>query len=129
MARKKTARQRGLDVYRRMGWGGNDNLRKVDEDAWRFTTDFLFGEIWSRPGLSLRERELVTLVALIAMEAEGITTHMRNARHLGISLDEIKEVILQVMYYLGQPKGFLALRRLKQVKDETAMTKKRAKRK
>lgn len=120
MAGKKTGRQRGLDVYRRMGWGTNENLRKVDEDAWRFTTDFLFGEIWSRAKLSLRERELVTLTALIAMEAEGISTHMRKARHVGITLDEIREVILQVMYYLGQPKGFWALRKLREVKEEAA---------
>ena len=47
-------RARGLAVYQQMGWGENTAVKELDEDLWRFTTDVLFGEIWSRPGLSLR---------------------------------------------------------------------------
>ena len=47
-------RARGLAVYEQMGWGENTAVKELDEDLWRFTTDVLFGEIWSRPGLSLR---------------------------------------------------------------------------
>jgi alkylhydroperoxidase/carboxymuconolactone decarboxylase family protein YurZ len=101
-----------------MGWGENAGVKELDEDLWAFTTDVLFGEIWSRPGLSLRERELVTLGALMAAKADGIALHMRNAHHLGITYDEMKEVILQCTVYLGMPKALFAMRKLKAVMAE-----------
>jgi alkylhydroperoxidase/carboxymuconolactone decarboxylase family protein YurZ len=114
----KDRRRRGLDVYRQMGWGENAGVKELDEDLWAFTTDVLFGEIWSRPGLSLRERELITLGALMAAKADGIALHMRNAHHLGITYDEMKEVILQCTVYLGMPKALFAMRKLKGVMAE-----------
>jgi 4-carboxymuconolactone decarboxylase len=111
-------RKRGLALYRQMGWGENDGLKEVDDDVWELTTGFLFGEIWSRPGLSLRDRELVTLAALMAAKADGIALHMRNAHNVGITFDEMKEVIIQCMYYLGMPKGLFAMRKLRAVMAE-----------
>jgi 4-carboxymuconolactone decarboxylase len=113
-------RARGLAVYQAMGWGENAAVKELDEDLWQLTTDVLFGEIWSRPGLSLRERELVTLAALMAAKADGIALHMRNAHNLGISFDEMKEVILQATIYLGMPKALFAMRKLKAVMAEAA---------
>jgi len=114
----KDRRARGLAVYQAMGWGENAAVKELDEDLWQLTTDVLFGEIWSRPGLSLRERELVTLAALMAAKADGIALHMRNAHNLGISFDEMKEVILQATIYLGMPKALFAMRKLKAVMAE-----------
>ncbi len=122
MADDKERRQRGLEVYQQMGWGENPAVKELDEDLWAFTTDILFGEIWARPGLSLRDRELVTLAALVAAKADGMALHMRNAHHLGISFDEIKEVILQCTVYLGMPKALFAMRKLKAVMAENAAT-------
>ena len=116
----KDRRERGLRVYKKLGWGTNPALKELDEEFWRLTTDFVFGEIWSRPGLSLRERELVTLAALISIGTEGIDLHLRHAHKLGITNDEIKEVIFQVMYYVGQPRGLFAMKRLKGVMAEKA---------
>ena len=121
MADDKDRRQRGLEVYQQMGWGENPAVKELDEDLWAFTTDILFGEIWARPGLSLRDRELVTLATLIAAKADGISLHMRNAHHLGISYDEMKEVILQCTVYLGMPKALFAMRKLKAVMAENAL--------
>jgi alkylhydroperoxidase/carboxymuconolactone decarboxylase family protein YurZ len=101
-----------------MGWGENPAVKELDEDLWAFTTDVLFGEMWSRPGLSLRERELVTLAALVAAKADGIALHMRNAHNLGITHDEMKEVIMQCVIYLGMPKALFAMRKLKAVMAE-----------
>ena len=97
-------------------WGGeNAHVRELDEDMWSFTTDIAFGEVWSRKGLSLREREMVTLGLLLAAGAEGIGTHMRNAHRLGITYGEMKEVILHSILYLGMPKGFFGFKKLKEV--------------
>jgi 4-carboxymuconolactone decarboxylase len=116
-------RSRGLAVYKEMGWGENEGVKALDDDLWKFTTDVLFGEIWARPGLSLRERELVTLGVLMAAKADGIALHMRNAHHLGISYAEIKEVILQCTIYLGMPKALFAMRKLKAVMTEETQRK------
>ena len=118
MADANIRRQRGLEVYRKMGWGENAGVKELDDDLWAFTTDVLFGEIWSRPGLSLRERELVTLATLMAAKADGIALHMRHAHNLGITFDEMKEVILQCTIYLGMPKALFAMRKLKAVMAE-----------
>ena len=115
---KKSRREKGLALYKKMGWGENEAVKTLDDDLYNFTTDVLFGEIWSRPGLSLRERELVTLGVLMAAKADGIALHMRNAHNLGITYDEIKEVILQCTIYLGMPKALFAMRKLKAVMSE-----------
>ena len=110
--------QRDLLSTKRWGGAKTKGVKELDPDLWKFTTDVLFGEIWSRPGLSLRERELIVLGALMAAKADGIAIHMRNAHHLGISFDEIKEVILQCTIYLGMPKALFAMRKLKAVMAE-----------
>jgi len=51
---------------------------------------------------------------------EGIKVHMRRAHHLGITYDDMKELILQAMYYLGTPKAMFAMRKLKEVMAEHA---------
>jgi 4-carboxymuconolactone decarboxylase len=118
-------RERGLEIYRQMGWGNNQDLKDLDEDLWSLTTDFVFGEVWSRPGLTLREREIAVLSALIALGTEGMDLHLRYAHKLGISNDEIRELIFQVMYYVGQPRGLFAMKRLKAVMAEGSGRKKR----
>jgi alkylhydroperoxidase/carboxymuconolactone decarboxylase family protein YurZ len=116
-------RARAMATYAKMGWGDNGHLREIDETFWTYTTDIVFGEVWSRPGLPLRERELITLCALLAAKADGIAIHMRNAHKLGITFDEIREVILQCTVYLGMPYGVWGIRKLKEVMDEEAKKK------
>ena len=115
-------RARALEIYKKIGWGENEVVKEIDMELWSIITDVMFGEIWSRPGLSLRERELITLGALVVDRAEGMKLHMRNAHHLGITFEEIRETIFQVMYYAGQSKGLFAMRRLKEVMKETGAT-------
>jgi 4-carboxymuconolactone decarboxylase len=116
---EKERRARALAIYKEMGWGENEGVKEADEELWKIITDIMFGEIWSRPGLSLRDREMVTLAALVMDKADGMKLHMQHAHKLGISYDEIREVIFQVMYYAGQAKGLFAIRRLKEVMQET----------
>jgi 4-carboxymuconolactone decarboxylase len=115
-------RARALEIYRKMGWGENEIVKEIDMELWKMITDVMFGEIWSRPGLSLRERQLITLGVLVADRAEGMKLHMRHAHNLGITCDEMRETIFQVMYYAGQSKGLFAMRRLKEVMQESGAT-------
>ncbi|HEY7244260.1 MAG TPA: carboxymuconolactone decarboxylase family protein [Xanthobacteraceae bacterium] len=125
MLPQKDRRKRGLRIYDRMGWGANQDLHDLDQDLWALTTDFVFGEVWSRPGLSLREREIAVLAVLIAFGTEGMDIHLRHAHKLGITDAQIKELIFQVMYYVGQPRGLFAMKRLKAVIAERKGRKRR----
>jgi len=67
-------------------------------------TEVLFGEIWSRPALEPRERSLVTLSALVALNREEqIESHIRGALNQGISKEKVLEVILHLAFYSGAP--------------------------
>ena len=88
--------------------------------------DVLFGGVWSRTDkLSLRDRSLVTITALIS---QGITDtslayHLRTARANGITRTEISEIITHVAFYAGWPKAWAAFRYAKEVwADDAADT-------
>ena len=65
---------------------------------------FLFGDIWNRPHLSLRDRQLITLAANIALaRPHGTHSHYRSAHHIGITHEEICEIMIHVGMYGGWP--------------------------
>ncbi|QYJ03563.1 4-carboxymuconolactone decarboxylase [Nocardioides panacisoli] len=73
-------------------------------DFQRFITEYAWGGIWTRPGLDRRSRSMTTLTALIARGHHAeLAMHVRAARRNGLSVDEIKEVILQSAIYCGVP--------------------------
>jgi 4-carboxymuconolactone decarboxylase len=78
--------------------------KALSEDVYRYSVGFLFGEIWNRPHLSHRDRQLITLAANIALSRPtGTPNHYRSAKALGISHEEIMELILHVGMYAGWP--------------------------
>src|SRR5699024_2381170 len=82
-------------------------------------TRYAWGEIWTRPGLDRRTRSLVTITALIARgHHEELAMHVRAARRNGVTVDEIKEVILQSAIYCGVPDANTAFRIAADVLDE-----------
>jgi len=94
-------------------------------DMYEISVGHLFGDIWARPGLSLRDRQLVTLAANIALaRATGNYSHYRSAQHIGITKQEICEVILQVGHYAGWPTLSNAVRQFTAVLKEDAANKK-----
>lgn len=107
----------GLAIIEQLGWGQNEEVKALDEDLWRIISEANFGTIWARPGLSLRDRELVCMAILIAIGAPGVSIHFKNAHKLGFTDEELKEIIIQTIPYSGLPKalGAMALfRRIKQ---------------
>ena len=74
-------------------------------------TEYAWGTIWTRPGLDRRSRSMITLTALIARgHHEELAMHLRAARRNGLTLDEIKEVIMQSAIYCGVPDANTAFR-------------------
>lgn len=105
----------GLEVMRQIGWGTNEGVRALSEDLWKITTETNFGTIWSRPGLSLREREIICMTILITIGAHGVALHFKNARTLGITDEEIEEIIIQAVPYAGLPRALSAMALFRQV--------------
>ena len=74
-------------------------------------TEYAWGSIWTRPGLDRRSRSVITLTALVARgHHEELAMHVRAARRNGLSVDEIKEVLLQTAIYCGVPDANTAFR-------------------
>jgi 3-oxoadipate enol-lactonase / 4-carboxymuconolactone decarboxylase len=71
-----------------------------------FLTRYAWGDVWSRPGLSRRERSIATLAVLVALGAENeIPLHVRAALRNGLTADEIGEVLLHTALYAGLPRA------------------------
>jgi 4-carboxymuconolactone decarboxylase len=80
------------------------------------TDDVLFGDVWERPGLSKRDRSLVTVAALIANgNTEQLTGHLSRAKANGLSETELAEVIIHLAFYAGWPRAMSAVRVAREV--------------
>jgi 4-carboxymuconolactone decarboxylase len=106
---------------------GDDHVDQATAAATEFTDDFqrliteyAWGTIWTRPGLDRRSRSLVTLTALVARgHHEELEMHLRAALRNGLTVEEIKEVLLQTAVYCGVPDANTAFRIAQQVLDPT----------
>jgi 4-carboxymuconolactone decarboxylase len=107
----------GLAILEQLGWGTNEEVRELDEDLWRIVTECNFGTIWSRPGLSLRDRELACMSMLLALGAPGVSIHFKNAHKLGITNEELKELVLHAIPYAGLPKALGAMAILRRIQS------------
>ena len=84
-------------------------------------TRYAWGSIWTRPGLDRRSRSLITLTALVARgHHEELALHVRAALTNGLSVEEIKETLLQTAIYCGVPDANTAFRIAQRVLDELA---------
>ena len=90
---------------------GDEHVDAAIERTTDFTADFqdlitryAWGEIWTRPGLDRRTRSCITLTALVALgHLDELEMHVRAALRNGLTVDEIKEVLLQSAIYCGVP--------------------------
>ena len=82
-----------------------DSLADISPDLGRYVIEFGFGEIYSRPGLTLQQRELATVAALTAMGTgqPQLKVHLAAALNVGLSRLEITETIMQMALYAGFP--------------------------
>lgn len=112
--------ERGMRVLRRMGREKLMlNQKALSRDLYEMSVGHLFGDVWGRPGLSLRDRQLVTLAANIALaRPTGNHSHYLSSLHLGISKREIIEVMIQVGHYCGWPTLSNAVRQFTEILEE-----------
>ena len=118
--------ERGMKVRREVL--GDEHVDRAIEGTTELTADFqdlitryAWGEIWSRPGLDRRTRSCITLTALVALgREEELAMHIRAARRIGLTPDEIKEVLLHSAIYCGVPAANGAFAVLQRVLEEPA---------
>jgi 4-carboxymuconolactone decarboxylase len=84
-----------------------------------YTDQVLFGQVWERPGLSPRDRSLITVASLIALyRTNELPFHLKKAIENGISRDELIEVITHLAFYSGWPTASSAVAIARRVFEE-----------
>ena len=97
-----------------------DVVRKVAPKLIEMTEKVVYGDVWERPGLSKRDRSLITVAALIAMyRGDQLKGHLERALGNGVTRDEIGEIITHMALYSGWPTAMSAGRIAQQVFEET----------
>jgi 4-carboxymuconolactone decarboxylase len=82
-----------------------DSLASISPDLAKYTIEFPFGDIYQRPGLDLKNRELATVAALTALGncQPQLNVHINGALNVGCKPEEIVEIIIQMAVYAGFP--------------------------
>ena len=88
---------------------GRETVRTVAPKLIELTEQVVDGDVWERPGLSKRDRSLITVAALIALERrEQLPVHLERALSNGVTIEEIGEVITHLAFYAGWPAAMSA---------------------
>lgn len=109
-------RERGMKIRREVL--GDDYVDRTQSTETPLTADFhdlitryAWGEIWSRPGLDRRTRSCITVAMTVALNRpEELALHLRGALRNGVTVDELREVLLQTAVYCGVPAAHAAFK-------------------
>lgn len=87
-----------------------ERVKQFSPDMAKLIVEFPYGSIYSRPGLDLKQRSLITISSLVTQGAEGqLDFHIHAALNVGLSPDEVVEAIMHCIPYAGFPKSLGAL--------------------
>ena len=93
-----------------------ERVRTIAPKLIELTDDVLFGDVWERPGLSKRDRSLITVAALVALNRDPqLKSHIARALDNGVTRDEIIEVVTHMAFYSGWPTAMAGARGGKEV--------------
>lgn len=101
----------------------NDLLEGICPDMARLVVEFPYGDIYSRPGLDVEKRELITIASLTTLgyAKDQLKAHVHNALNVGCTKEEIVEVIMQMAVYAGFPAALNGLFAAKEVFGERGL--------
>ena len=107
-----------------------ESLKDIAPDLGRYVIEFGYGDIYSRPGLDLKSREIATVAALTALgnTQPELKVHINAALNVGCTREEIIEVIIQMAVYAGFPaalNGISVAQQVFQARDEDGQTEKK----
>lgn len=97
-----------------------ESLKDIAPDLAKYTIEFPFGDIYSRPGLDLKSREIATVAALTALgnATPQLKVHINAALNVGCSKEEVVEIIIQMAVYAGFPAALNGMFAAKEVFQE-----------
>lgn len=115
--------EKGQKVMEQLFGARAEETRPAFKDMMTLTGDYLFGEIWSREALPVKDRSLIT-VAILAADSHGpqLRAHLKGALNIGHSPDALREVMIHVGHYAGWPTGMNGLAALEEVMAEQGLT-------
>ena len=107
----ETRYRRGLAKLAEVDGSAGPEVVEPLGDLGRYIVEFAFGDIYSRDGLSLRDRELATVAVLTAMSGREpqLRVHLGAGLNVGLTAQELEEVIIQTVPYAGFPTAINAL--------------------
>ncbi|WP_143461917.1 carboxymuconolactone decarboxylase family protein [Levilactobacillus enshiensis] len=93
------------------------NLKDISPDIGQYILEFAFGDIYTRPGLTLQQRELVTITALLVQgdTSSQLTVHLNGCLNVGLTPKEIIETCIHCIPYIGFPRVLNAIAVVQQV--------------
>ncbi|HHO56304.1 MAG TPA: carboxymuconolactone decarboxylase family protein [Trueperaceae bacterium] len=102
-----------------------ESLASISPDLAKYTIEFPFGDIYQRPGLDLKSREIATVAALTALghSLPQLNVHINGALNVGCKPEEIVEVIIQMAVYAGFLAALNAMLVAKEVFQERSLIK------
>ncbi|MCL5125054.1 MAG: carboxymuconolactone decarboxylase family protein [Deltaproteobacteria bacterium] len=123
--------ERGLEKLKEVdGKAGEtviEGLKDIAPDLARYAIEFPFGDVYCRPGLDLKSREISAVAALTALGTAipQLKVHIRGALNVGLSRQEVIEIIIQMVVYAGFPaalNGMFAAKEVFQERDEKGLS-------
>lgn len=121
---EKTRLENGMEQLQKIdGAGGEDviqSLQDISPDLGRFIVEFAFGDIYTREGLNLQEREIITITSLLTAGGceSQLEVHINGALNVGVTPQKIVETFLQCIPYTGFPKVLNAIFVAKRIFEE-----------
>ena len=108
------------EIYGNVGSNVLGSLRDVAPDLARYVREFAFGDIYSRPGLDLKSREIAIVASLVTLGTAKteLHAHLHGALNVGVTREELVEVIMQMAVYAGFPVAISGMRVLADVLKE-----------
>lgn len=89
---------------------GNPMMEAIAPDQWRIIMEACFGTLWTRPALSMTQRSLATISIIAALRRDdNLVGHLHSGLDVGLSAEQITEIMLQLIFYVGAPIANTAL--------------------
>jgi len=115
--------EQGIERFKEIKGNGADKsierLKSLHPDLEKLVMEFAFNDIYGRPELDMRSREIATVASLAAMgHTTQLKVHIQSALNVGVTKVEIVEIILQMALYAGFPAAISAMQAAREVFDE-----------
>jgi 4-carboxymuconolactone decarboxylase len=102
---------------------GNPMMEEIAPDQWRIIREACFGALWTRPGLSMEQRSLATIsIITVLRRDDNLKGHIHSGLDVGLTAEQIAELMLQLIFYTGAPIANTALQIAHDVFEERGIT-------